>query len=273
MYIMNIKCNDNLDVRDLNTLFANVDERKIKANKMMKRATDIKHVLYTFSFQPVVHLASDRIRGILETNGFVHAKSETKISIRLGKNTPIFCNFMEDGKLGSLNFSDVKWSMITVIPIESKNTLQPTHIRFRLQSYREVKRKDVGRIQRLRSLVRNGKILRTTPDGYGVADFINTNSITYSREKIIETYYALHSNDKFRGVHFKVEIAKVSELKLNPDKNKLVRLNCNPRVEVILSPAIPPLESSNDDISAYARCILAKALKLADEFQHLSGVY
>ena len=270
MYVMNINCNENLDVRDLNNLLANLDERKKKANKMTKRATVKKCVPYTFSFQPVVHLVSDRIRCILETNGFVHAKTETKISIRLGKDTPIFCNFMEDGKLGSLNFSDVKWSMITVIPVESKNTLQHTHIRFRVQSYREVKRKDVGRIQRLGSLVHNGKILKTTPDGYHVADFINTNSITYSREKIIETYYALHRNDDFRGVHFKVEIAKVRELKLNPDKSKLVRPYGNPRVEVILSPAIPPLESTDDDISAYARCILAKALKLADEFQNLS---
>lgn len=127
----------------------------------MERTRNGKYmqIPYTFSFQPGVNLSTDTIRIILERLGFfcLDNQEEKKISVRINGETPVFCNFDQNGEFASMNFADIKWSMLTFIPEGPQYHKKFTNIRFRLQSFREVDRKNVVKMEEYTQLVQRGK--------------------------------------------------------------------------------------------------------------------
>ena len=117
-FVMNYPQHDSVNVMDLNHYFNSVDQRKKQAQQRMEQVRGflLEPVPYLFSFQPVVNLSSDRIRIILENLGFTDAENEIEKRISLRMNSTHLFNFNENGKLCSLNFPDIRWSMITVVP-------------------------------------------------------------------------------------------------------------------------------------------------------------
>nr|XP_022295826.1 uncharacterized protein LOC111105743 isoform X2 [Crassostrea virginica] len=220
--------------------------------------------------EPGVDLSTDTISIILERLGFfcLNNQEEKKISVRINGESPVFCNFDQNGELVRMNFADIKWSMLTFVPEGPQYHKQFTNIRFRLQSFREVDRKNVVKMEEYTQLVQRGKVLKATPSGYIIDAFFQKKDITFAREKIIKTYHNLDCGDDFAGVNLKVEVAKVTELKPNTGMTQLHRINSS-KIEVIFSPYVPQLESTDENLRSYARHILEKSLRLAREFEKM----
>ena len=263
-YVMNIQQNINVNVMELNKFFTTILLRKKDLRKKMKKKNnEYVTVPYTFSYQPVVHQSPDTLCGVLENLGFSNLCMETNILIRIVGKDPVTFQFRKNGDLWAMNFADIKWSMITVIPESSQGVMQPTNIRFRLQSFRSLNRNVVGLIEEYKPLVESTHMLKTT-DGYILDAFFQNKNIYYATEKVTKIYRNLDSiNDLSQSL--KVEVSRVTELKLNDEKTKLIR-SASSRVEVNLCPSLPSLESSNDELKSYARYILDKALTLAIRF-------
>ena len=263
-YVMNVQQNKGMNVSKLNRLFTNISQRKKELEKKKEKKINYKTMPYTFSFQPVVHQNTDTICDVLKNLGFLYSGMETNISIRIGGKDLVVCHFRENGYLWTMNFSDTKWGIITVVPKSSQDVMQPTNIRFRLQSFKYLNREVFGLIKEYKPLVESKPMFRITPDGYILDAFFHDQDILYAREKVTKIYRNLDSNDDL-SQSLKVEVSRVTELKLNDEKTKLIR-SASSRVEVNLCPSLPSLKSLNNELKSYSRYILDKALILASRF-------
>ena len=263
-YVMNVQQNKDMNVLKINRIITNISQRKKELEKKKEEKIIYKTMPYTFSFQPVVHQNTDTICDVLKNLGFLYSGMETNISIRIGGKDLVVCHFRENGYLWTMNFSDTKWGIIPVVPESSQDVMQPTNIRFRLQSFKYLNREVFSLIKEYKPLVESKPMFRITPDGYILDAFFHDQDILYAREKVTKIYRNLDSNDDL-SQSLKVEVSRVTELKLNDEKTKLIG-SASSRVEVNLCPSLPSLKSLNNELKSYARYILDKALILASRF-------
>ena len=263
---MNIQHDEYLDVLKLNNLLTTIDQRKKEENEKIrwKRKGRNVDVPYIFSFQPVVSLRAEQIGNILNKLGFSLIENEEKLSIKFNEEDPLLCNFRKNGELYSIDFPEIKWSMINVVPATVNK--QPTNIRFKIQSFREVNTKVVETMEKYNVLLQCGKIFKATRNGFEVygSHPLPRKTIQFAKEKDTEIY---HNPNEEGSSPFKIEVSKVNELKFNADTMELQRVT-DPRVEVTMIPGLPPLESSDEELKSYARYIWDKALSLGREFDN-----
>lgn len=256
LYVMNIKRDARLNVSELNNLFTTIDTRKKEAWSAPKAfGSKTKEVSYSFSFHPVVFSKSDEIRKVLERLGFTYNNGDkkTKISVRCkGPNFMTMYDYDDNCELCWVRYCDIKWFTATILPVTLHKSTQIMNIRCKLQSCRELDGKIVNK--------KKIKCLETATNGYQLLLPI---PVSYAKEKLVESYTL---TNWFGGYKVMVEIAKVTEL--NDVAGKLVRNNA-PRLEILVLPEIPKIDTSEEELKSYTRHIWLWTLDFAANIENM----